>query len=69
MPYHLKEASNGLYYVEAPGGRKMSKHPIPKESAEAQMRALYAHLNQDKVMYEMSKKHYEHMKKLEKMSK
>ena len=68
MPYHLKPTKGNLYYVETPEGRKMSKHPMPKERAEAQMRALYSHLDQDRAMYEMSKAHYEHMKKLEKTS-
>jgi hypothetical protein len=69
MPYHLKETPNKLYYVETPAGRKMSKHPMPKERAEAQMRALYSHLDQDKAMYELSKAHYDQMKELAKMSK
>ena len=47
----------------------MSRHPMPKESAEAQMRALYSHLDQDKAMYELSKAHYDQMKSLERMSK
>ena len=68
MPYHLKPTKNNLYYVETPTGHKMSKHPMPKERAEAQMRALYAHMDQDKAMYELSKAHYEQLKEIEKMS-
>lgn len=69
MPYHLKPTKNNLYYVETDMGHKMSKHPMPKERAEAQRRALYSHLDQDKAMYELSKAHYDQMKQIEKMSK
>jgi hypothetical protein len=68
MPYHLKPTKNNLYYVETPTGHKMSKHPMPKARAEAQLRALYAHMDQDKAMYELSKAHYEQLKEIEKMS-
>ena len=68
MPYHLKATKDNLYYVETPTGHRMSKHPMPKERAEAQMRALYAHMDQDKAMYELSKAHYDQLKQIEKMS-
>jgi len=43
MPYKLRKAPNrDLYWVIAQDGRHMSKDPIPKKRAEAQMRALYA---------------------------
>jgi hypothetical protein len=43
MPYKLRKAPNrDLYWVVAIDGQKKSKEPIPKERAEAQMRALYA---------------------------
>jgi hypothetical protein len=42
MPYRLRKAPNrDLYWVVAEDGRKQSKEPIPKERAEAQMKALY----------------------------
>jgi hypothetical protein len=68
MPYHLKETKNNLYYVETNTGHKMSKHPMPKERAEAQLRALYSHMDQDKAMYELAKSHYDQLKEIEKMS-
>ena len=67
MPYSLEPAGNNLYFVVTPDGRKMSKHPMPKFRAEAQQRALYSHLDQDKAMYELSKAHYEQMKALERI--
>jgi hypothetical protein len=43
MPYKLRKApKRDLYWVVAQDGRHMSEDPIPKERAEAQMRALYA---------------------------
>ncbi len=45
MPYKLEPAGNNLYYVVTPDGRRMSHKPMPKERAEAQMRALYAHMH------------------------
>ena len=43
MPYKLRKApKRDLYWVIAQDGRHMSKDPIPKERAMAQMRALYA---------------------------
>jgi len=46
MPYKLRKAPNrDLYWVVAQDGTKKSKDPIPKERAEAQMRALYASMH------------------------
>ncbi len=43
MPYKLRKApKRDLYWVVGEDGNHMSKDPIPKERAEAQMRALYA---------------------------
>ena len=43
MPYKLRKApKRDLYWVVNPEGKHMSTDPIPKERAEAQMRALYA---------------------------
>ena len=43
MPYKLRKApKKELYWVIAQDGKHMSKDPIPKKRAEAQMRALYA---------------------------
>lgn len=43
MPYKLRKApKKDLYWVVTADGKHMSKDPIPKERAEAQMRALYA---------------------------
>ena len=43
MPYKLRKApKRNLYWVVGADGTKHSKEPIPKERAEAQMRALYA---------------------------
>lgn len=45
MPYKLRKAPRrDLYWVIAQDGKHMSKDPIPKERAEAQMRALYANV-------------------------
>ena len=43
MPYKLRKApKRDLYWVVAEDGKHMSKDPLPKETAEAQMKALYA---------------------------
>ena len=43
MPYRLRKApKRDLYWVIAEDGSHKSKEPMPKEQAEAQMRALYA---------------------------
>ena len=43
MPYKLRKApKRELYWVIGPDGKHHSKDPIPKERAQAQMRALYA---------------------------
>ena len=44
MPYKLRKAPNrDLYWVvNKETGKKHSKDPLPKETAKAQMRALYA---------------------------
>lgn len=43
MPYKLRKAPNrDLYWVVGEDGSKYSTDPIPKDRAEAQMRALYA---------------------------
>ena len=49
MPYKLRKApKRDLYWVIAQDGKHMSKDPIPKERAKAQIRALYASENQQK---------------------
>lgn len=49
MPYKLRKApKRDLYWVIAQDGKHMSKEPIPKERAEAQIRALYASERQQK---------------------
>ena len=48
MPYKLRKAPNrDLYWVVGLDGTKHSTDPIPKERAEAQMRALYAAMNKE----------------------
>jgi len=43
MPYKLRKApKRDLYWVVNDRGEHMSNDPLPKERAEAQMRALYA---------------------------
>jgi len=43
MPYKLRKApKKELYWVVNEEGKHMSKDPLPKPKAEAQMRALYA---------------------------
>jgi hypothetical protein len=43
MPYKLRKAPRReLYWVIAQDGRHMSRDPLPKTKAMAQMRALYA---------------------------
>ena len=42
MPYRIKKApGKNLYWVVGEDGKHHSLKPIPKERAEAQMRALY----------------------------
>jgi hypothetical protein len=48
MPYRLRKAPNrNLYWVVGEDGTKHSKDPIPRERAEAQIRALYASENKN----------------------
>ena len=48
MPYKLRKAPNrDLYWVVGEDGKKHSKEPLPKERAEAQMRALYAAMSKE----------------------
>jgi hypothetical protein len=43
MPYRLRKAPlRELFWVVAEDGRHMSREPLPRRRAEAQMRALYA---------------------------
>ena len=41
MPYHLQKSGKGYYVVTTSTGRKHSLSPLPKSTAESQMRALY----------------------------
>jgi hypothetical protein len=41
MPYSLKASKGGYYVVTEESGKKHSKKPLSKATAEAQMRALY----------------------------
>ena len=41
MPYDLKKAKGGYYVVTEGTGKKHSNKPLPKTTAEAQMKALY----------------------------
>ena len=48
MPYKLRKAPNReLYWVVGDDGKKHSNEPLPKERAEAQMRALYAAMSKE----------------------
>lgn len=43
MPYKLRKAPlRELFWVVAEDGRHMSRDPLPRQRAMAQMRALYA---------------------------
>lgn len=42
MPYKLAGVGHLYFVVNEATGRRMSGHPLPKERAMAQMRALYA---------------------------
>jgi hypothetical protein len=41
MPYKLKASKGGYYVVTEATGKKHSLKPLPKMTAEAQMKALY----------------------------
>jgi hypothetical protein len=41
MPYKLQGLGHWYYVVNEATGKKMSGHPLPKERALSQMRALY----------------------------
>jgi hypothetical protein len=41
MPYKLKASKGGYYVVTEGSGKKHSKKPLSKDTAEAQMKALY----------------------------
>ena len=48
MPYKLRKApKRDLYWVVGDDGKKHSKEPLPRERAEAQMRALYAAMRKE----------------------
>jgi hypothetical protein len=48
MPYKLRKApKRDLYWVVGADGSHKSKEPLPKEQAEAQMRALYAAMGRE----------------------
>jgi hypothetical protein len=44
MPYELHRVPKGYYVVTKETNKKHSNKPLPKERAEAQMRALYYHV-------------------------
>jgi spore germination protein YaaH len=41
MPYKLEKSGKGYYVVSKDSGMKHSLKPLPLETAQAQMRALY----------------------------
>ena len=48
MPYKLRKApKRDLYWVVGPDGKHHSKDPLPKERAEAQMKALYSAMRRE----------------------
>jgi len=48
MPYKLRKAPRkDLYWVVGPDGKHHSKEPLPKERAEAQMKALYSAMRRE----------------------
>ena len=48
MPYKLRKApKRDLYWVIGPDGKHHSKDPLPKERAEAQMKALYSAMRRE----------------------
>lgn len=48
MPYRLRKAPNkDLYWVVGEDGTKHSKEPLPRERAEAQMKALYVAMRKE----------------------
>lgn len=44
MPYRLKKVDGGWVVESEDTGKVHSNHPLSKESASAQMRALYANV-------------------------
>lgn len=43
MPYAVRKSGSGYKVYNKITGKTYSKKPIPKERAEAQMRAMYMH--------------------------
>jgi len=41
MPYSLQKSGKGYYVVTEGSGKKHSKKPLSKDTAERQMKALY----------------------------
>jgi len=41
MPYELKASKGGYYVITEGTGKKHSKKPLSKDTAERQMKALY----------------------------
>ena len=42
MPYKLRKSGSGYFVVNQKSGRKLSKKPLSRSRAVAQMRAVYA---------------------------
>ena len=42
MPYHIEKSGGGYYVITTATGHKHSEHPLHKETAEAQLRAMEA---------------------------
>lgn len=51
MPYELHKEGKGFFVETKNTHKKHSKHPLPKERAEAQMRALYRIMGLEKKHY------------------
>ena len=51
MPWNLQKSGSGYYVITTATGKKHSKHPLPRERAERQLKALGIHLANEKYQY------------------
>jgi hypothetical protein len=61
MPYDIQAnpVGRGYFVITQGTGERHSGHPLSKENAEGQMRALYAHLADTEKMHEArGRSHY-----------
>lgn len=59
MPYHVIKSGNGYKVQNKDTGKTYSNKPMTKEKAEAQMRAMYANINEEGTLIDKLSKVFE----------